>query len=41
MNSENSKGSVPYRIVLNVVDKADLKRNDRYVALSTLSIYYT
>ena len=38
MNSENNKASDRYRLVLNLVDKADLKRNDKYVALSTVSI---
>ena len=38
MNSENNKASDRYRLVLNIVYKADLKRNDKYVALSTVSI---
>ena len=38
MNSENNKASDRYRLVLNIIDKADLKRNDKYVALSTVSI---
>ena len=41
MNSENSKTSGPLRLLLNLLDKIDLKRSDKYVALSTLSIYYT
>ena len=41
MNSENSKTSNPYRLLLNLLDKINLKRNDKYVALSNLSIYYT
>ena len=41
MNSENSKTSHPNRQVLNLSDKIDLKRNDKYVAFSNLSIYYT
>ena len=40
VNSENSKTSEPYRLLLNLLDKIDLKRNDKYVALSNLSIYY-
>ena len=41
MNSENSKTSDPLRLLLNLPDKIDLKRSDKYVALSNLSIYYT
>ena len=38
MNSENSKNSDPYRIVLNLTDKMDTKRGDKRVALSNLTI---
>ena len=41
MNSENSKTSDPLRLLLNLPDKINLKRSDKYVALSNLSIYYT
>ena len=41
MNSENSKTSDPHRLLLNLTDKIKLKRSDKYVALSNLSIYYT
>ena len=41
MNSKNSKTSDPQRLLLNLVDKINLKRSDKYVALSNLSIYYT
>ena len=40
MNSENSKTSDPHRLLLNLSDKINLKRSDKYVALSNLSIYY-
>ena len=40
MNSENSKLSDPHRLLLNLSDKINLKRSDKYVALSNLSIYY-
>ena len=40
MNSENSKISDSHRLSLNLLDKTNLK-NDKYVALSTFSIYYT
>ena len=33
MNSENSKTSDPYRLLLNLLDKINLKRCDKYVAL--------
>ena len=39
-NSEKSKTSYPYRLLLNLSDKINLKRSDKYVALSNLSIYY-
>ena len=40
MNSKNSKISDPHRLLLNLTDKINLKRSDKYVALSNLSIYY-
>ena len=40
MNFENSKTSDPRRLLLNLTEKMDLKRKDRYIALSNLSIYY-
>ena len=40
MNYENSKISDPHRLLLNLLNKIDLKINDRYVTLSSLSIYY-
>ena len=40
MNSENSKTSDPHRLLLNLTDKINLKRSDKYAALSNLSIYY-
>ena len=41
MNSENSKTSAPHRLLLNLPDKINLKRSEKYVALSNLSIYNT
>ena len=41
MNSENSKTPDPRRLLLNLSDKINLKRKDKYIALSNLSIYYT
>ena len=41
MISENSKTSDPRRLLLNLSDKINLKRSDKYVALSNLSIYYS
>ena len=41
MNSGNSKTSDPHRLSLNLLAKINLKRSDKYVALSNLSIYYT
>ena len=43
MNSENSKTSETHRrLLLNLPDKINLKRRDKYVALSNLSAkFYT
>ena len=41
VNSENSKTSDPHRLLLNLPNKIDLRRKDKYIALSNLSIYYT
>ena len=41
MNSENSKTSDSHRLFLNLREIINLKRSDKYVALSNLSIYYT
>ena len=38
MNSKNSKTSYSQRLLLNLSDKIDLKRSDKYVALSNGSI---
>ena len=40
LNSENSKTSDPHRLLLNLSHKINLKKGDKYVALSNLSIYY-
>ena len=40
MNFENSKTSHPHRLLFNLSDKINLKRSNKYVALSNLSIYY-
>ena len=34
MNYENSKTTEPYRLLINLSDKINLKRSDKYVALS-------
>ena len=39
INSKNRKKSDPYRLLINLTDKINLKRYDKYVALSNLSIY--
>ena len=41
MNSENSKISDFLRLLFSLSDKINLKRSDKYVALSNVSIYYT
>ena len=40
-NSGNSKTSDRQRLLLKLLDKINLKRKDKCVALSNLSIYYT
>ena len=40
MNSKNSRTSDPHRLLLNITDKIDLRRKDKYTAFSNLSIYY-
>ena len=32
INSENSRTSDPYRLLINLADKINLKRNDKYIA---------
>ena len=39
MNSENSKTSDPRRLLLDLSDKINLKRNDKYTALSKHLLY--
>ena len=41
LNSGNSKISDPHRLLVNLSDKINLKRKNKYVALSNLRIYYT
>ena len=41
MNSKNSETYDSHRLLLNLSDKVNLKRSDKHVALSNLSIYYT
>ena len=41
MDSKNSTTSNPQRLLPNLTDKIELRRKDKYVALSNLSIYYT
>ena len=33
MNSENSKTSYPHRLLLNILNRINLKRSDKYVTL--------
>ena len=41
MNSKNNKTSHPYRQLVSLTDKIDLRRKNKYNALSNLSIYHT
>ena len=39
MNSENSKTSEPHVLILKLTDKLDLRRGEKIIASSNLSIY--
>ena len=41
VNSENIKTSEPYVLIFKLTDKLDLRRGEKSIALSNLSIYYT
>ena len=41
MNCRNSKTSKPHVLILKLTDKLDLRREEKIIALSNLSIYYT
>ena len=41
MNSENSKTCEAYVLILNLIDKLDLRISEKSIALSSLSIYYS
>ena len=41
MNSKTSKTSDHHGLLLNLSAEIDLKRSDKYITLSNLSIYYT
>ena len=41
MNSENSETSETHVLILKLTDKLDLRRGEKIIALSNLSIYYT
>ena len=41
MNSEYSKASKLHVLILKLINKLDLRRNEKNIALSNLSIYYT
>ena len=39
MNSKNTKTSNPHKLAFSMSNKINLKRSDKYVALSNLNIY--
>ena len=41
MNSKNNRTSEYHVLVLKLTDKLDLRRGQKSIALSNLSIYYT
>ena len=40
MNSKNSKTSDPHRLLINLPNKINLKRDDKYIAPSNLSQWF-
>ena len=40
INFKNSKTSAPKTLLLKLTDKTELKRSDKYIALSNLPLYY-
>ena len=40
LNSENSKTFKPHLLILNFIDKIDLRRGEKSIALSSITIYY-
>ena len=40
MNSENGQTTDLYKLLLKLLDKINLKRSDKYIALSNFCIYY-
>ena len=41
MNSKNSKTSEPHVLKINLNNKIDLRRAEKSIALSNISIYYS
>ena len=41
INSENSKTFQAHALILKLTDELDLRRGEKIIALSNLSIYYT
>ena len=41
INSANNKAPDPRRLLLNLSDQINLKKSNRQIVLSNLSIYYT
>ena len=41
MNFGNSKAPEPHSLLLDLADKTDLNRSEKYVALSNLTMYDT
>ena len=39
--SKNSKTSDPHGLLLDLSEKINLKRSDKYIALSNISMYHT
>ena len=40
INSENNKTSDPHSLLLNLAEKTDLEKIDKYIELSNVSIYH-
>ena len=40
MSSKNSKISDPHKLLLSLTEKKDLRKKDKHITISNLSIYY-
>ena len=41
MNTENSKTNKPYKFILKLSQRLDLRSSNKHVAFQSMSVYYT